>query len=264
MSAINLEYFDTHAHIHLPGYKLDADEVWLSAQAAGVTRMLAVGCSLSDSQGAVQFAAKYDGIWAAIGIHPHEAEDFLAAQGAKEAFEALLKSAKNSKIVAIGEIGLDYYYQHSPKEKQVELLKWQLQLAETYNLPVIFHVRDAFADFWPIFDEFDIKRGLIHSFTGVPSDVDQILKRGLYVALNGIMTFTSQVDQLTAAKNIPLDKLVLETDAPYLTPVPHRGKICKPEHVKLTAAFLAELRREPLEQLAYQTTQNARALFNVK
>lgn len=263
MTNNKIEYFDTHAHIHFPDYKLDANEVWLSAQAAGVTRMLAVGCKLSDSQSAVQFAAKHDTVWAAVGIHPHEAEDFLASPGSKEAFEGLLEDVESRKIVAIGEIGLDYYYEHSSKEKQIELLKWQLGLAETSNLPVIFHVRDSFEDFWPIHDQFKIKKGLIHSFTGVQSDLDQILKRNLYVALNGIMTFTNKVDQLNAAKSIPLNKLVLETDAPYLTPKPHRGKICKIEHITLTAAFLAELRREPLEELAYQTTKNAQALFNV-
>lgn len=225
--------------------------------------MLVVGCRLSDSLGAVKFASKYEKVWSVVGIHPHEAGNFLDTEGAKEKFEALLKDNRSSKIVAIGEIGLDYYYQHSEKEKQAELLKWQLGLAEKYSLPVIFHIRDAFGDFWQIYDQFKINKGLVHSFTGVSSDVGQILKRGLFIALNGIVTFTSHEEQLEAVKSIPLDRLVLETDAPYLTPKPFRGKVCKPEHVVLTAEFLAELRHEPLEQLAYQTTQNARALFNV-
>lgn len=257
------EYFDTHAHIQFPGYGLDAEEVWQSAKEQGVGRMIVVGCRLEDSRGAIDFARKRDQVWAAVGIHPHEAADFLGTAGAKEVFEELLNEPKTDKIVAIGEIGLDYYYEHSGKEEQIELLKWQLQLAEKYDLPVIFHLRDAFADFWPIYDQFNIQKGLIHSFTGVKSDLDEILKRGLFVALNGIITFTSQADQIEAAKAIPLDRLMLETDAPYLTPKPLRGRICKPEHVRLTAEFLAELRREPLEQLAYQTTYNARAFFNV-
>ncbi len=259
-----VEYFDTHAHIHFEDYQLDADEVWLAAQTAGVTRMLVVGCRLSDSQGAIAFAEKYNGVWAAVGIHPHEAADFLKNASNKTEFEALLRSAATTKIVAIGEIGLDYYYEHSSKEKQIELLTWQLELAEKYDLPVIFHVRDAFDDFWPIYDRFTIKKGLIHSFTGVKKDVENIINRGLFIAVNGIITFTKQAEQVEAAKAIPLSRLILETDAPYLTPSPLRGKICKPEHVKLTAAFLAELRSEPLGGLAYQTTQNARALFNVK
>jgi TatD DNase family protein len=256
-------FFDTHAHIQFPDYGLDPEEVWKSAQEEGVTTMMAVGCRLEDSRGAIDLARNKEGIWAAVGIHPHEAADFLQRPGAKTDFEALLRDIEGSKIKAIGEIGLDYYYLHSPKEQQVELLEFQLGLAEQYNLPVIFHVREAFEEFWPIFDKFNIKKGVIHSFTGVQLNVGQILQRGLYIGLNGIMTFTKQSEQLEAAKSIPLEKLVLETDAPYLTPAPFRGKICKPEHVKLTAAYLAELRGEPLEQLAEATTINARRLFNI-
>ncbi len=250
-------YFDTHAHIHFPDYPYDADQTWAEAQEAGVVGMIAVGCRLADSLGAIELAQKHDGIWAAIGIHPHEAAEF----NEKDAFEKLID---RDKVVAIGEVGLDYFYSHSPKNKQVELLHWQLQLAQDSQLPVVFHVRDAFNDFWPIFDQYSLKTSLIHSFTGVKSDVDEILKRDLFIAQNGIMTFSKQQTQLEAAKAIPLERLVLETDAPYLTPKPLRGKICKPEHVTLTAAFLAELRHESLDELAYQTTQNARALFNVR
>lgn len=256
-----VEYFDTHAHIHFKDYPFDADETWQAAKAAGVTRMLAVGCRLKDSQGAIEFAAKHEGVWAAIGIHPHEAADFLQKPEAKKQFEKLIQS---KKVVAIGEIGLDYYYNHSSKDKQIELLQWQLQLAQDNNLPVAFHIRDAFADFWPIFDQYKLKPSLIHSFTGVKRDIDEILKRQLFVALNGIMTFSKQESQLEAAKAVPLERLVLETDAPYLTPKPLRGKICKPEYVIHTAAFLAELRHESLERLAIQTTLNAQAIFNVK
>ncbi len=258
-----IEYFDTHSHTQFPTYELDAEEVWQSAQEQGVSRMLLVGCRLDDSQLAIDFAKKHANVWATVGIHPHEAEDFLATKGAKEAFEALLADVAGNKIVAIGEIGLDYYYNHSSKAKQIELLEWQLTLAVKYELPVTFHVRDAFADFWPIYDKYKLKKSLIHSFTGIKSDLDEILKRGLSVALNGIITFTSQAAQLEAAKAIPLDALVLETDAPYLTPKPFRGSICKPEYVTLTAKFLAKLRHESLEDLAYQTTHNARVLFNV-
>ena len=260
---MHAELFDTHAHIHFPDYELDADEVWQSAINEGITRMIAVGCRVKDSKLAVDFASKHDNVWAAVGVHPHEAREFLGEESSKRDLEALLSDVQGSKIVAIGEIGLDYFYEHSNKDEQLELLEFQMSLAEKYGLPVIFHVRDAFNDFWPIFDRYNIKKGLIHSFTGVKSDVEQILGRGLYVGLNGIMTFTKHDDQLEAAKAVPLENLVLETDAPYLTPKPFRGKICKPEHVKLTAEFLAELRGEPFEQLARQTTVNARRFFNV-
>lgn len=255
-----LEYFDTHSHIHFADYKYDADATWEDAKAAGVTRMIAVGCRLEDSQGAIEFAGKHKGVWASIGIHPHEAGSFLKNPDLKKEFKSLIGL---KKLVAIGEIGLDYYYKHSSKENQIELLEWQLSLAQKHKIPVIFHIRDAFDDFWPIFDKYELPTSLIHSFTGTVADVEQILKRDLMVALNGIMTFTKQAEQLEAAKMIPLNKLVLETDAPYLTPKPLRGKICKPEFVRFTGEFLAELRGESVSDLADQTTLNAKKIFKV-
>jgi TatD DNase family protein len=130
-------------------------------------------------------------------------------------------------------------------------------------LPLIFHVRDAFDDFWPIFDNFKGLRGVIHSFTATPRELEQILQRDLYVGLNGIMTFTKNADQLEAAKAVPLDRLLLETDAPFLTPVPFRGKICEPKHVVITAEFLSKLRGEFIGKLGQNTTRNAQTLFNV-
>lgn len=259
-----LDYFDTHAHIQFPDYGLDADETWQSAKKAGVSRMIAVGCRLEDSKLAVDFAQKHQGVWAAVGIHPHEAGDFLSTNDNKENFAKLLTDTKKDRIVAIGETGLDYYYNHSTKADQIELLEFQINLAEEYDLPVIFHVRDAFSDFWPVFDKFNVKKAVIHSFTGVQLDVVQILKRGLFVGLNGIITFTKENKQIEAVKQIPLESIILETDAPYLTPKPFRGKICKPEYVKLTAAHLAELRGEPVEQVASVTSRNAQRLFNIE
>ena len=128
---------------------------------------------------------------------------------------------------------------------------------------MIFHVREAFEDFWPIFDEFKGVRGVIHSFTATQKELDDILSRGLYVGLNGIMTFTKQDAQLAAAKAVPLDRLVLETDAPFLTPAPYRGTICEPKHVRITAEFLADLRGESLAAIADATTHNARKLFDL-
>src|SRR5690606_9318752 len=135
--------------------------------------------------------------------------------------------------------------------------------AAEHDLPLIFHVREAFKDFWSIFDDFRGLRGVVHSFTSDKRDLEQILSRGLYVGLNGIMTFTKRTEQLEAAKSVPLDKLVLETDAPFLTPTPFRGKICEPKHVRTVGEFLADLRGEKLEDLAAATTANARKLFKL-
>jgi TatD DNase family protein len=166
-----------------------------------------------------------------------------------------------SKIVAVGECGLDYFYGHSTKAEQEKALRFQIELALEFDLPLIFHVRDAFDDFWPIFDSYQGIRGELHSFTDNATNLSKALTRGLYIGVNGIMTFTHNDWQLEVAKAIPQDRLLLETDAPFLTPKPLRGRVNEPARVLLTARFLSELRQEPLEELAQYTTTNARQVF---
>lgn len=269
-----MQLFDTHCHIHeimkpltpvhdkwVKGGITDVDTVIAAAQTEGVSRAICVGTTAPDSELAIECVSGRENFWASIGIHPHEAQDHLENPEKMELFASL---ATRDKVVAIGECGLDYFYNHSPREAQIEILKYQLGLAQKHNFPVIFHVRDAFEDFWPIFDQFTGLRGVIHSFSSTRHDLDEILARkGLYVGLNGITTFTKQQEQLEAAKAVPLQRLLLETDAPFLTPAPYRGKICEVKHVKVTAAFLAALRGETLERVADITTENARTLFNV-
>ena len=262
--AINL--IDTHSHINFADYPFDADQTWFEAQEKGVSKILVVGCDIDSSQRAIDFAKKHQNAYAIVGIHPHEAKNFLADKEGKDKFEEILEDSKSKKIVAIGEFGLDYFYNHSPKEDQIKLVHYQIKLARQFNLPLMLHIRDAFDDFWPIFDEYSSKsalEGVVHCFTDTNKELAQALNRGLYVALNGIMTFTKDLKQLEVAKTIPLDKLLLETDAPFLTPVPFRGKICKPEHVVYTAEFLASLRDEAFGVVSSATTKNAIKLFNL-
>lgn len=256
-----MNFTDTHCHIHFSDYKLDPEEVIKSAQLVGVDRLMLVGCTLEDSLAGVAFVQKRSDMWAAIGLHPHEAHHYVNNPDQLAQFKALVTQPK---VVAIGECGLDYYYNHSPKNSQQELLKFQLDLAQEYNLPLIFHIRDAFEDFWPIFDQYKGLRGVVHSFTATKQELEEIVKRGLYVGLNGIMTFTKDDKQLAAAKAVPLEKLLLETDAPFLTPAPFRGTICEPKHLRVTAEFLSRLREEPLEDLAAATTRNAAQLFKLE
>ncbi|HTE57751.1 MAG TPA: TatD family hydrolase [Verrucomicrobiae bacterium] len=255
-----MQLVDTHCHVQFSDYQLDPDDVLAAAAADGVTKVLCVGCTLKDSQAAIKFAYGRDNVWATIGLHPHEAATYVDDHQALQQFHDL---ARKPKVVAIGEVGLDYYYEHSPRESQKKMLKFQLDIATEHKLPVIFHVRDAFEDFWPIFDSYKGLRGVIHSFTATEVELAQILKRGLYVGINGIVTFSKQQEQLTAAQKVPIDRLLLETDAPYLTPVPFRGTMCQPKHVRVTAEFLAKLRGERLEDLATATTHNAIDLFNI-
>lgn len=272
-----IELIDTHCHVHEALQHIDhADEsvhdAWqrdgrvrnpdvmiAEAKEAGVTKMLCIGCTAEDSALAVEFVQSRPGTWASIGIHPHEARHYMNDPATLKAFAAL---ATKPKVVAVGECGLDYFYTKSTKANQEKILRFQIELALEHNLPIAFHVREAFGDFWPILDDYKGVRGVIHSFTATVRELEQILARGLYVGLNGIMTFTKRPEQLAAAKAVPLERLVLETDAPFLTPEPYRGKVCESKHVRLTAEFLARLRGETLEALAHSSTMNATALFS--
>lgn len=256
-----MEFVDTHCHIHFEDYKIDPIQALAEAKNRGVTRLICVGCSLSDSKAGVKFANDNDCVWASIGIHPHDSKDYVNSHDLLKEFALL---ATKPKVVAIGETGLDYYYNHSPKKDQIKILEFQLDLASKHKLPVIFHVREAFDDFWPIIDNFNGIRGVIHSFTANRNVLDKVLEKGLYIGLNGIMTFTKDNEQLSVAKSVPSANLLLETDAPFLTPAPERGTICQPKHAVLTAEFLAGLREENLVDLAKTTTQNACNLFGLK
>jgi len=263
-----MQFVDTHCHIHFPDYALDPDEVIDEAKKAGVNQLLCVGCTLEDSEAGVELAAKYNACWASIGLHPHEARHYSGDDTKLQQFRNLVDQPK---VVAIGQCGLDYFYEHSPKEQQQEIFRYQLTLAQEHGLPLIFHVRGsaedgqkgAFDDFLAILSDFVGVEGVVHSFSADTRTLDKLLARGLYIGLNGIMTFTKDDEQLAAAKAVPLDKLLLETDAPFLTPTPYRGTICQPKHLRVTAEFLSELRGESLQKLANATTQNAQKLFKL-
>lgn len=271
-----IELTDTHCHIHEAeqGYQLGTetkkkyekagspmpDSFIANAQADGVTRMVCVGTTVPDSELAVSFVQSRDSVWAAIGIHPHDAQTYHNDQDALDRFAAL---APQSKVVAVGECGLDYYRDNSPRDAQAAILRFQIELALKHNLPLVFHVRSAFRDFWPIFDSYRGIRGVVHSFSSDTADLEQILQRNLYVGLNGITTFMKDTHQIDAIRAVPLEKMLLETDAPFLTPDPYRDRLCEPKHVHVTAEFLANLRGEPLEKLATLTNDNARKLFGI-
>lgn len=269
-----LELIDTHCHIHEAdpknqdglgaawqrGGQVSAQSMIDEAAALGVNRMICVGTTLEDSQRAVEFAKSRPNVWASVGVHPHEAKEYVHDS---EKLQKISKVMSGGGVVAIGECGLDYHYKHSNREDQRQLLRFHLQQAKKYDLNMIFHIREAFDDFWPVFDEFSGIQGVVHSFSSDQKDLEQILKRDLFVGVNGIATFTKDPSQREAYKQIPLNRLLLETDAPFLAPAPFRGKVCEPKHVRTTAEFLADLRGEDLEVLAKATTQNAVKLFGL-
>ena len=245
---------DTHCHIHEP-YELPLDEVLLRASEAGVDEYICVGTSEESSRLAIEFANEHPEAYATIGVHPHDTKGGYAAIN--------ILAGTSSKIVAVGEVGLDYFYTHSPREVQMEALEAQIQVALKHNLPMIFHVREAFDDFWPIFDKYPGIRGELHSFTDSRENLQKALDRGLYIGVNGISTFTKDETQKTTFDSIPLDRLLLETDAPFLTPAPLRGKVNEPAYVKLVAEYHADRRGISLEEISDATTANARTLFRI-
>lgn len=246
-------FVDTHCHIHESYYELDRDEVIRRASEAGVNTLLCVGTSKESSRQAIEFSASRDNVFATIGVHPHDTKDGYD----------IASMAENKKVVAVGEIGLDYFYNHSPREVQLEALEAQIKVAQEHNLPIIFHVREAFDDFWPIFDKYPGIRGELHSFTDNEENLKKGLERGLYIGVNGISTFTKDESQKVLFDNIPLDRLLLETDAPFLTPNPFRGKVNEPAYVRNIAEYHANRRGISVEAIAKATTDNARALFSL-
>lgn len=269
------EFVDTHCHIQSAGLsigekvtrelwarepELSREQLIVRATEAGVTRLICVGCDLEDSQLAVEFVKNQSRCWASVGIHPHEASRYSNQPAQLKAFKELIAMPK---VVAIGECGLDYFYTHSPKETQAEILRFQIETALAANLPLIFHVREAFDDFWSIFESYQNIRGVLHSFTDSAKNLERALKHNLAIGVNGIATFTKNVAQQEVYQAIPLSNLVLETDAPFLTPAPYRSTICEPKHVRVTAEFLSKLRGESLEELAAATTSNAQKLFGL-
>lgn len=266
-------FVDTHCHIQSAGgdngerttsglwakaANLSPNAIIQNAKDANVTKLICVGCDLNDSQLAVDFVKSRENCWASIGIHPHEAKEFVNSDAKLAEFSAL---ATEPRVVAVGECGLDYYYNHSPKADQHKILRFQIELALKHDLPLIFHVREAFNDFWPIFKSYEGVRGVLHSFTDSRANMDKAIEEGLYVGVNGIATFARDPAQLEVYKAIPLANILLETDAPFLAPVPHRGKTNEPKYIPAIADFLAELRQEDAQALAKTTTENAEQLF---
>lgn len=269
-----MDLIDTHCHIQSVGLEvgermtrekwaktgLTGDQVVQNAVEQGVTRLICVGCDLDDSKLAIEFAKNRDNCWATIGLHPHEAQHYAGKQELLDQFADL---ASDKKVVAVGECGLDLFYTHSPREDQIETLKFQFELATKHNLPMVFHVREAFDDFWPIFDSYTGVRGVLHSFTDNAQNLTKAIDRGLYIGVNGIATFAKDPKQLDVYKSIPLGNLLLETDAPFLTPTPYRGSINEPKRLGVVADFMASLRGEDRAEIASQTTANARKLFGI-
>ena len=251
---------DTHAHVHDAKFDTDRAAALHRAAAAGVNAIVTVGCDLADSLRALETAREYR-IYASVGIHPHEAKD--APADIPAVFESFLR---DPRIVAIGETGLDYYYDHSPREKQQRVMREQLRLARDTGFPVIFHQRDAFDDFLAILKEEwrAPMRGVIHCFTGDADQARALTQEfGLFLGIGGVLTFKTAGTLRDAVRSVGLDRLVLETDCPYLAPVPHRGERNEPAYVAIAAQKLADILERAIDEVVAVTDANAQTLFSL-
>ena len=252
--------FDTHAHVHDPQFDGDRPDMLRRAQAAGVRTILTVGCDLSDSRRAIDIAHEL-GIYASVGVHPHEAK--TAPEDLEPAFAELLD---NDSVLAIGETGLDYHYDHSPRDVQQAVFRKQLVIARERDMPVIFHQREAEADFVAILrDEWRSQmRGVIHCFSGDRAmAVTYTHEFGMKLGIGGVITFKSADAIREAVSAVGIEHLILETDCPYLAPVPHRGKRNEPAFVGLVADKLADLLGLERQDVIERTTATARALLRI-
>lgn len=258
---------DTHCHIQDEDYSIDSNIVMENALNSGVSRAVVVGTDLESSRRGIEFAEKYSNItgtkseaYAVIGVHPSNAN--LDYQDLESIYENTPISLRK-RIIGVGEIGLDYHYAEQSKKQQIEALEWQIDFALRRNLSIEFHVRDAFDDFWAVLNNFKVKNADIHSFTDSPKNAEEALARGYYIGLNGISTFTKINWQRDLYTSLPMGSILFETDAPFLTPAPFRGKINEPARIKQIAEYHANARGVSLDEIAEITSQNFKMLFNV-
>ena len=258
-----MNLIDSHAHLEFPQFDADREEVITRAQAAGVATILAIGSGSGPDQleVGIHFAEKYDWMYASIGIHPHEAR--LAN---KEHYARLGELARHPRVIAWGEIGLDYHYDHSPRDTQVAVFRRQLQLARDAGLPVIIHCREAWADCLEILDaewKPTGRGGILHCFSGTLVEAERGLAMGFLVSFAGNLTYPKAANLRGVAQALPADRILIETDSPFLAPQAYRGKRNEPAYVAEVARKLAEVRRIGVEEAAELTTQNFRRFFGL-
>jgi TatD DNase family protein len=245
-------FVDTHCHLY-DTRGVPVDDVIAAARAAGVTTMINVGCDHDTTAIAIEIAAQHDDIFATAGLHPHEA---------RFGVDTIAEFLDDPNVIAIGECGLDYFYDHSPREVQRTAFAAQIQLAHERDLPLVIHTRDAWDDTFDLLRaEGTPERTIFHCFTGGPDEAARCLDLGAFLSFSGIVTFRTATDLQTAAKACPAHRILAETDSPYLAPMPHRGRTNQPAFVSHVVQFLADLRDEPLDQLKATIVENACLAF---
>lgn len=255
-------FIDSHAHLDDERFNEDRTELINSLKENKIDLVLNIGYDLKSSRASVHLANNHDQIYAVIGVHPHDAQDVAGGY-----LEQLKELSKEKKVLAIGEIGLDYYYDNSPREIQRRVFKEQIKLAQDLNLPVVIHTRDADQETFEIIKEAVQNgglKGVMHCYSGSVEMARDYLKLGFYISLGGPVTFKKARVPKEVAKAVPLNRLLIETDCPYLTPEPFRGRRNEPKLVAYTAEAIAEIKGISIEELAEETSRNVRELFEIK
>ncbi|MBQ9987503.1 MAG: TatD family hydrolase [Erysipelotrichales bacterium] len=249
---------DTHCHLNDETYQENVAEVVQQCLDQGIEKMICIGFDLPSSRKAVEIAHTYPCVYAAVGIHPDSAEDYN-----EEVAAELEQLAEDEKVVAIGEIGLDYYWDKAPRDMQKEVFKAQIELARRHDLPIIIHSRDALMDTYDITANYTPVKGVMHCYSGSAEMAAEFIKQGFHISLAGPVTFKNARVPKEVAVAVPSDKLLVETDCPYLTPHPYRGKVNYPYYVKLVAEEIARLRGIEYQELEAITSKNACDLFSL-
>lgn len=251
---------DSHCHLTAPQFADDADAVIDRARKAGVTTMITISDAMEDIEPCMQLASRQEDIFFTVGMHPHHAKLFDAARD----IPIIRNAAQDKKCRGIGEIGLDYHYMTSPKDMQQRAFEAQLALAKELDLPAVVHCRDAVEDVWTIVKHVGPKKLVIHCCTEKWQDVARFVEAGYLLSFTGIVTYPKSVEIRETVKACSLDRMMVETDAPFLSPVPHRGKRCEPAFVIETAKVIAEIKGVSLEEIDRATTEAARGFFGVQ
>lgn len=252
-------YFDSHAHLDSRRFDPDRENVIEMVKSASVSRVMNVGCDEASSRACIALAEAHEGFYASVGSHPDDAGNFT-----EETLATYRALAQHPKVKAIGEIGLDYYYKDNPPEIQKIAFVRQMELAQELGLPVIIHDRDAHGDSLDIVRQFPSVKGVFHCFSGSAEFAQELIKLGWYVGFTGVVTFPNARKALEAVKAVPLDRILAETDCPYMAPVPHRGERCHSGLVPITIARLGELRGISQEEMGRITAENACRLFQIQ
>ena len=247
--------FDTHAHYFKNDFGEELERLLADLPSRGVERVLAIGCDIPSSEEELELAERFDYILAAVGIHPEYAAD--VPEGWESELERLLK---HDKAIALGEIGLDYHYPEPPRDVQREVFVKQLEIAKRLDMPVVIHSREASADTLDILKEYK-PRGVLHCFSGSAETAREVVKLGMYIGFTGVLTFKNAKKARAACEAVPIDKLLLETDCPYMAPVPHRGERCDSSMLKFTAAAMAEIKGVSTEEMIEIARENGERLF---